>query len=185
MELNELISAVKAAKDKNELEALVKAELQIDLDKRKSLDTLRAEVLKGLGVEEGEPGDDDAGESGGAAGAGDTAGLHSANEQAELQALRDENARLREENATQLNELQAAQLRINDLQAEVGSLRFQLGNPVNEQVGEASLTPPDLDEVEPREPPVVPDVRLLRNTENGRVIAWSPELAKLPNMKEL
>ena len=54
MELHELIEAVKAAADKGELEALVLKELGLNLDKRKSLETLRAEVLAGLGVEGGE-----------------------------------------------------------------------------------------------------------------------------------
>ena len=49
MELHELIEAVKAAKDKGELEALVKRELSIDLDRRKSLEVLRQSVLAGLG----------------------------------------------------------------------------------------------------------------------------------------
>ncbi|WP_347506196.1 hypothetical protein [Pseudomonas anguilliseptica] len=51
MELHELVEAVKAATDKNALEALVKAELSIDLDKRKSLESLRSEILTGLGVD--------------------------------------------------------------------------------------------------------------------------------------
>lgn len=60
MELAELIDAVKAAKTKDALEALVKAELAIDLDKRKTLKALRAETLKGLGVtvDEGDDTDD-------------------------------------------------------------------------------------------------------------------------------
>lgn len=57
MELAELIAAVKAAATKDALESLVKAELSLDLDKRKSLKALRAEVLKGLG-ENAEDGDD-------------------------------------------------------------------------------------------------------------------------------
>ncbi|MDH0100112.1 hypothetical protein N7320_02130 [Stutzerimonas stutzeri] len=57
MELAELIAAVKAAATKDALESLVKAELSLDLDKRKSLKALRAEVLKGLG-EDAEEGDD-------------------------------------------------------------------------------------------------------------------------------
>lgn len=51
MGLNELIEAVKAATTKDALESLVKQHLGIDLDKRKALETLRAEVLKGLGAE--------------------------------------------------------------------------------------------------------------------------------------
>ncbi|MGP3789773.1 hypothetical protein [Pseudomonas sp. B392_1p] len=51
MELHELIEAVKAAKDKGELETLVKRELGIDLDRRKSLEVLRQSVLAGLGVD--------------------------------------------------------------------------------------------------------------------------------------
>ena len=57
MELAELIAAVKAATTKDALESLVKAELSLDLDKRKTLKALRAEVLKGLGVD-AEEGDD-------------------------------------------------------------------------------------------------------------------------------
>lgn len=55
MELHELIEAVKAAVDKGALEALVLNELGLNLDKRKGLETLRAEVLSGLGVDGGEP----------------------------------------------------------------------------------------------------------------------------------
>ncbi len=54
MELHELIEAVKAAADKGALEALVLAELGLNIDKRKSLETLRAEVLAGLGAKGGE-----------------------------------------------------------------------------------------------------------------------------------
>lgn len=54
MELHELIEAVKAAADKGALEALVLAELGLNIDKRKSLETLRAEVLAGLGAQGGE-----------------------------------------------------------------------------------------------------------------------------------
>lgn len=56
MELAELIAAVKTAATKDALESLVKTELSLDLDKRKSLKALRAEVLKGLG-ENAEEGD--------------------------------------------------------------------------------------------------------------------------------
>jgi len=61
MELADLIAAVKAAATKDALESLVKAELSLDLDKRKALKTLRAEVLKGLGVdaEEGDEAEDE------------------------------------------------------------------------------------------------------------------------------
>ena len=197
MELTELIEAVKAAKDKPELEALVKRELQIDLDKRKSLDTLRAEVLKGLGVEEGdeqggaggEPGgaggtDDQAGAAGDqkpdeATGAGETTGQQSAAELAELQSLRDENAQLREDNAHLLSELQASQIKGQDLEVA-------LQNAQAKAVGGTDLIPPTLDDAgEELDPPAVDGVRLLLNTENGREFAWSPDLAKLPHMKEL
>ncbi|SEJ46712.1 hypothetical protein SAMN05216201_10987 [Pseudomonas linyingensis] len=55
MELHELIEAVKAAADKGALEALVLAELGLNIDKRKSLETLRAEVLAGLNAADGDP----------------------------------------------------------------------------------------------------------------------------------
>lgn len=55
MELHELIEAVKAAADKGALEALVLAELGLNIDKRKSLETLRAEVLAGLGAASADP----------------------------------------------------------------------------------------------------------------------------------
>lgn len=55
MELHELIEAVKAAADKGALEALVLAELGLNIDKRKSLETLRAEVLAGLGAASSDP----------------------------------------------------------------------------------------------------------------------------------
>lgn len=61
MELKDLISAVRAAKTKNELADLVSDELSLDLNKNKTMKALRAEVLNGLGVteddgaDEGEP----------------------------------------------------------------------------------------------------------------------------------
>lgn len=58
MELKDLIAAVKAAKTKNELADLVSDELSLDLNKNKTMEALRAEVLNGLGVTE----DDSAGE---------------------------------------------------------------------------------------------------------------------------
>ena len=65
MELNELIEAVQAATTKDGLEALVRDELGIDVDKRKRLSDIRAEVLQGLGVEQGsESADDGDGQSG-------------------------------------------------------------------------------------------------------------------------
>lgn len=196
MELEELIAAVKAANDKAELEALVKTELELDLDKRKSLDTLRAEVLKGLGVEEGkgsgangagtEPGT--AGDTGDrqqdqsspdpAQGSGDTQGQHSAEQERELQLLRDENAELRD--ALAAEQEHSAQLR-----GQVSELQFNEQSRASISIG-GGLTPPDLDDAGEQPAPVdVSGVRLLRNTENGRDFAWSPELAKLPNMKEL
>ena len=61
MELYELVAAVKSAKTKSDLADLVSAELSLDLDKNKTMKSLRAEVLSGLGVteddnaDEGEP----------------------------------------------------------------------------------------------------------------------------------
>lgn len=196
MELTELIEAVKAAQDKAALEALVKTELELDLDKRKSLDTLRAEVLKGLGVTEGdEPGAGDGvtGDTSGAAAA--AGGSEQQNEagpdpvvvvgtgdahEALIQSLRDANVELRQDNELLLSQLQAAQIQIQDLEAA-----RQVGYGLSGGVTGSSLTPPDLDEVEQPEPVKLQAVRLLRNTENGRDFAWTPELAKLPNMKEL
>lgn len=59
MELSDLIGAVEAAKTKNELAILVSAELSLDLNKNKTLKVLRAEVLNGLGITQG----NDAGEA--------------------------------------------------------------------------------------------------------------------------
>lgn len=52
MELYELVAAVKSAKTKSDLADLVSAELSLDLDKNKTMKSLRAEVLSGLGVTE-------------------------------------------------------------------------------------------------------------------------------------
>lgn len=194
MEIEELIAAVKAANDKAELEALVKRELELDLDKRKSLDTLRAEVLKGLGVAEGdEPGAGDGDTPGAGTGAGGSeqqsdagpdpvliAGAGDSQDSLLIQTLRDENVELRQDNELLLSQLQAAQIQIQDLEAA-----RQVGYGLSGGVTGDSLTPPDLDDVEQPEPVKLPAVRLLRNTENGRDFAWTPELAKLPNMKEL
>ncbi len=51
MELHDLIAAVKAAPDKDSLAELVKTELGLDLNRRKSLAELRDSVLAGLAIE--------------------------------------------------------------------------------------------------------------------------------------
>lgn len=187
MELEQLIEAVKTAKDKAELEAFVQTELQIDLDKRKSLETLRAEVLKGLGVEGGNEAESAAAGSGGQPGGIGAQGQHSAELEQELQRLRDENTELR--NALLAEQEQTSQLRVKVAEQleEANALHLRLANPESLQAGDdlALIVPPELDHGEQPEAPDVSGVRLLRNTENGRDFAWSPELAKLPHMKEL
>ncbi|MHB0820123.1 hypothetical protein ACYCFK_17835 [Stutzerimonas stutzeri] len=180
MELNELIAAVKAAKDKAELEALVKAELQIDLDRRKSLETLRGEVLKGLGADAGESGGDEP-QKEKAPEQAEPPAQGGEEQDAELQRLREENAELRSDNDALLAELQSAQLQLNNLQA---GERVSCG-VAGSVTGDGEITLPELDD-EPTASIALPGgPRLLRNTENGRDFAWTPELARLPNMKEL
>lgn len=48
LSIEDLIAAVKAAKTKDGLEALVKEQLGLDIDKRRALKDLRTEVLAGL-----------------------------------------------------------------------------------------------------------------------------------------
>ena len=166
MELAELIAAVKAAATKDDLESLVKSELSLDLDKRKSLKTLRAEVLKGLGATAEEEGDDEEGGdangdgatgdgSGPAASTGDAAGAS-----AETPA------------AAPAAPVAAAPAPAVTSEPSPG--------PVP-----APVTPPVLEEAP--EPEISPAVgnRLLRHKVTGRTVLWTPALAKLTDLEEV
>lgn len=156
MNEQELVAAVKAAKTKDELEALVKAELGIDLDKRRGLETLRTDILAGLGVA------DDAQEQG-----GDTGQPGAGLEQQE-QALQ-----------------QPAEPLIVDTAPVVGTAAIEhvllggAGLALELELPELG----DEDNLVLAEP--APQNRLLRNRENGREFVWTPELAKMSHMEEV
>lgn len=156
MNEQELIAAVKAAKTKDELEALVKGELGIDLDKRRGLETLRTDILAGLGVT------DDAQEQG-----GDTGQPGAGLEQQE-QALQ-----------------QPAEPLIVDTAPVVGTAAIEhvllggAGLALEPELPELG----DEDNLVLAEP--APQNRLLRNRENGREFVWTPELAKMSHMEEV
>lgn len=156
MNEQELIAAVKAAKTKDELEALVKAELGIDLDKRRGLENLRADILAGLGAMQQEQ----------------QVGVS----QAEQPQLPGES-----EHGKEVQEGRDVLAVIEDstqLPAE------PLADGGLESVAESELQLPELeDEDEPEKP--APRNRMLRNRENGREFVWTPELAKLNHMEEV
>lgn len=159
MNEQELIAAVKAAKTKDELEALVKGELGIDLDKRRGLDTLRTDILAGLGAT------DDAQEQGGDTGQADVG--------------------LEGQQAT--DEPVAVQPPAEALVVDIAPSAFAIISAPTESTG-LELAPelPELgdeDNLVLAEP--APQNRLLRNRENSREFVWTPELAKLPHMEEV
>lgn len=165
MELAELIAAVKAAATKDALESLVKAELSLDLDKRKSLKALRAEVLKGLGETAEEGDDEDGGDakgdatigegSGPADSAGDTAGAPAENPAATTVAT-----------------------------AVAAPAPAATAKPSAAPV-QAPVTPPALDEAPAPAPAPVASNRLLRNKSTGRTFIWTPALAALADLEEV
>ncbi|GEM_PF-2203793 len=168
MELAELIAAVKAAATKDALESLVKVELSLDLDKRKSLKALRAEVLKGLGeTAEEEGGDADGGDakgdatigegSGPADSAGDTTGAPAENPA-----------------ATTVATAVAAPAPAPAATAKPSAVPVQ-----------APVTPPALDEAPAPAPAPVASNRLLRNKSTGRTFIWTPALAALADLEEV
>lgn len=160
MNEQELIAAVKAAKTKDELEALVKAELGIDLEKRRGLETLRTDILAGLGVT------DDAQEQG-----GDT-GQPGADQEQQEQALQ-----------------QPAEPLIVDTAPVVGTAAIEhvlLDSGAGLALAPELPELPELgdeDNLVLAEP--APQNRLLRNRENGREFVWTPELAKMSHMEEV
>ena len=156
MELKDLIEAVEAATTKDGLEALVLRELGIDVDKRKRLSDIRAEVLSGLGVEAGADkpegnggqGEDEASEL-----EGDDGGEPGSNPSDESPAPAD---------------------LVADGLAGTGA------------AGDGTAIQPPAPEVEPPKPaiPEVKN-RLLRNKSTGRTFIWTKELANLPVMEEI
>lgn len=156
MELAELIAAVKAAATKDDLESLVKTELSLDLDKRKTLKTLRAEVLKGLGETAEEGDDEDSDDTNGTTGEGsDPAGSTS-------------------DTAGASAETPAAAMPAPAVTSEPSP-----------GTAPAPVTPPDLEEgPEPEIPPAVGN-RLLRHKVTGRNVLWTSALAKLADLEEV
>lgn len=165
MELAELISAVKAAATKDALESLVKTELSLDLDKRKSLKALRAEVLKGLGETAEEGDDEDGGDTNGngatdegsapAGSTGDTAGAS-----AETPA------------AAPVAPVAAAPAPAAAPEPSPGP-------------APAPVSPPELEEgPEPEIQPAVGN-RLLRHKTTGRTFVWTPALAASADLEEV
>lgn len=169
MELADLIAAVKAAATKDALETLVKDELSLDLDKRKTLKALRAEVLKGLGETVEESGDDDAD--------GSETGTGSPGESPEnvgnAAAQAPEPAAAPAPTPTPALEPTAAAP-----QPVAATTPIVTPTP-------ASVTPPALDEAP--EPAIKPAVgnRLLRHKVTGRTVLWTPALSKLADLEEV
>lgn len=157
MELADLIGAVKAAATKDALETLVKDELSLDLDKRKTLKALRAEVLKGLGETLEEGGDDDADDGETASGSPGESPENVGN--AAVQAPTPESTA-------------AAP------QPVAATTPMVIPTP-------APVTPPALDQAP--EPAIKPAVgnRLLRHRVTGRTVLWTPALSKLADLEEV
>lgn len=155
MELSDLIAAVKAASTKDDLEALVKAELSIDLDKRKSLKALRAETLKGLGATDDETGDaDDTGEDG---------------------------EGVKGDEVASAGVTDGARDDAHGVKLEQG----QSAAPGQAADFVDAITPPGLEGApEPEIAPATGN-RLLRNKVTGATFIWTPVLAKLPSMEEV
>lgn len=166
MDLADLIAAVKAAATKDALETLVKDELSLDLDKRKTLKALRAEVLKGLGETVEESGDDDADGSGTGTG---SPGESPENGNAAVQAP---------ESAAAPAPTPAPESTAAAPQPVAATTPMVTPTP-------APVTPPDLDEAP--EPAIKPAVgnRLLRHKVTGRTVLWTPALSKLADLEEV
>lgn len=177
MNEQELIAAVLAAKNVKELAALVKAELDIDLNKRGELEALRADVLSGLGVgPDGKP-------------------LDGGEQQEQEQQEQQEQGGNTSEPLQQPSDL-GGQGEIAPKEHAAQPVIQQLAPPAEPVVGGelppaepltlAGLELPELedeDEFELEEP--APVNRLLRNRENGREFVWTPELAQLAHMEEV
>ena len=163
MNEQELIAAVQAAKDKDELEKLVLEELGISLDKRRGLETLRADILTGLGV--GSDSQQQEQEEQGTEQQEPQAGLQEQQGQGDIAP------------AAQQQEVAPSAVSVDDI-------------PTSLHVG-LDLADPQLPELEGDEgleqelEMPAPTNRLLRNIENGREFIWTPELAKLSHMEEV
>lgn len=164
MDLADLIAAVKAAATKDALETLVKDELSLDLDKRKTLKALRAEVLKGLGETVEESVDDDGSET----------GTGSPGESPENGTA-----------AAQAPEPAAAPAPTPDPESTAAAPPPVAATTPMVTPTPAPVTPPDLDEAP--EPAIKPTVgnRLLRHKVTGRTVLWTPALSKLADLEEV
>lgn len=160
MELAELIAAVKTAATKDALETLVKDELSLDLDKRKTLRALRAEVLKGLGETAEDDADDNGETENGTPGdSSETTGSVGAP-------------------AAPPAPAPAA------APAVITPERVAAPAP-SPSPAPAPVTPPDLDEApEPESKPTVGN-RLLKHKETGRTFVWTPALSTLAELEEV
>lgn len=169
MELADLIAAVKAAATKDALETLVKDELSLDLDKRKTLKALRAEVLKGLGETVEEGGDDDAEVS--------ETGTGSSGESPEN--VGNVAAQAPEPAATPAP-TPAPALEPTAAAPQPVAAATPMVTPAP-----APVTPPALDEApELLTEPAVGN-RLLRHKVSGRTVLWTPALSKLADLEEV
>jgi len=187
--MNELIAAVLAAKDKDELETLVRDELGIELDKRRGLETLRKDILAGLGVgPDGQP----------LEGGGTEQEQGQDGEQEELE--EQEQQEQQEQGGNTSEPLQqpsgldgqgeiapkepVAQLAIDEPTAPPEPAMGGELLPAD-PLALAGLELPELEEEEGELEPPAPVNRLLRNRENGREFVWTPELAQLAHMEEV
>jgi hypothetical protein len=187
--MNELIAAVLAAKDKDELEKLVRDELGIELDKRRGLETLRKDILAGLGVgPDGQPL-----EGGGAKQEQGQDGEQEELEEQEQQEQQEQGGNTSEplQQPTDLDgqgeiapKEPVAQQAIDELTPPVEpALGGEL--PPADPLALAGLELPELENEERELEEPAPANRLLRNRENGREFVWTPELAQLAHMEEV
>lgn len=189
MGLHELIEAVKAATTKEDLADLVQKELDVSIDRRKSLETLRAEVLVGLAGAVSDVGPD----SLGSAAVVEPQPEPSAAQPAALPEVGQdlvENAAVAVAMADKavpaaatVLEMPAATL--SEPLADGGLLVTGMAiNALAEVPSEPGLTLPEL-EPEPVSEPIKPKQRMLQHKKTGRLFVWTPELAAMSELEEV
>jgi len=175
MELHELIGAVKAAMTKEDLADLVQKELGIGIDKRKNLDTLRAEVLVGLA---GAINDADEGATDAAA----VSVLQPGQEGAQPAASPEAGPAVEGIVALAVPEtdkVMPAAVAMLDGPAMADSTPA-----ISTLAEEPGLTLPEL-EPELVSEPAKPKQRMLQHKKTGRLLVWTPELDAMPELEEV
>lgn len=189
MGLHELIEAVKAATTKEDLADLVQKELEVSIDRRKSLETLRAEVLVGLTGAVSDVGPDSLGsaavvEPQPEPSAAQPAALPEAGQDVE------ENAAVAVAIADKAVPAAAAAFEapavaLSEPLMDGGLLVTGMAiNALAEVPPEPGLMLPEL-EPEPVSEPIKPKQRMLQHKKTGRILVWTPELAAMPELEEV